>query len=118
VAPSDRNLESLVQQRLCSYESKLDFSFLTDLAMPDLLERLRHLPTDSIVYHTSIMQDAVGWNFIDESQSVPMVASAANAPVLVVDDVDVGTGAVGGDVFSYAAQGPHSSRNGNENSQW
>ena len=105
VAPYDRYLENLVKQRFRAYESKLDFTYFTDLAMPDLLERLKHLPRNSIVYHTSIMEDAAGTHFIDATQSVPMVASAANAPVFAVDDVDVGRGTVGGDVFSFALGG-------------
>ena len=64
--------------------------------MPALVERLKHLPDHTIVYHTSIMQDADGTRFIDASQSVPMIASAARAPVFIVDDVDLGKGTVGG----------------------
>ena len=105
VAPYDRYLEGLVKQRFQRYGSKLDFTYLTDLAMPELLERLKHLPTNTIVYHTSIMQDAAGKHFIDALQSVPLVTSSANAPVFCVDDVDVGTGAVGGDVFSFSLAG-------------
>jgi PAS domain S-box-containing protein len=105
VAPYDRYLEGLVKQRFQKYESKLDFTYLTDLAMPDLLERLKHLASNTIVYHTSIMQDAAGKHFIDAIQSAPMVASAANAPVFAVDDVDVGKGTVGGYVFSFALTG-------------
>jgi len=105
VAPYDRHLEGLVKQRFDQYESRLDFTYLTDLAMPDLLERLRHLPSHTIVYHTSIMLDAAGKHFIDATQSAPMVASAANAPVFAVDDVDVGQGTVGGNVFSFDLAG-------------
>jgi PAS domain S-box-containing protein len=104
-APYDRHLESLIKQRFHKYESKLEFTYLTDLAMPDLLERLKHLPSNTIVYHTSIMEDAAGTHFIDAVQSAPMVASTANAPVFAVDDVDVGGGTVGGDVFSFDLAG-------------
>ena len=105
VAPYDRYLQDLVKQRIHGYESKLDITYLTDLAMPDLLERLKHLPSNTIVYHTSIMQDAAGNHFIDAVQAVPMLARAANAPIFTVDDVDVGTGAVGGYVFSFTLAG-------------
>ena len=105
VGAYDRELESLVKKSFHSYESKLDITYLTDLGMPKLLERLKHLPTNTIVYHTAITQDAAGTHFIDAAQSVPMVASAANAPVFVVDDVDVGRGSTGGDVLSLAAEG-------------
>lgn len=105
VAPFDRHIEALVRQAFRDYESRLDFTYLTDLAMPTLLEQLKHLSSQTIVYHTSIMQDAVGTHFIDASESAPLVAAAANAPVFIVDDVDFGTGAVGGDLYSYTLQG-------------
>lgn len=110
VGSYDRELESIARTSLHKYESKLDITYLTDLDMPTLLDRLRHLPSNTIVYHTSIMQDAAGSRFIDATQSVSLVASAANAPVFVVDDVDIGNGTVGGNVLSFAAQGQAAAR--------
>lgn len=101
----DRHLEAIARDAFRKYESSLDFTYLTDLDMLSLLEQLGRLPDHTVVYHTSIMQDASGTRFIDADQSVPLIASAANAPVFVVDDVDVGTGTVGGYVLSFAAQG-------------
>jgi PAS domain S-box-containing protein len=105
VAPYDLHLEALVKERFHKYESRLQFTYLTGLAMPSLLEQLKQLPSDAIVYHTSIMQDAAGTHFIDATQSVPLVAAASNAPVFAVDDVDVGKGTIGGCVFSFALAG-------------
>jgi signal transduction histidine kinase/ABC-type uncharacterized transport system substrate-binding protein len=105
VGPFDRGLEAVTKESLRKYESQFEFTYLTNLAMPALLERLRRLPSKTIVYHTSIMEDASGAYFIDAAQSVPMVVGAANAPVFVVDDVDVGKGTVGGNVVSWAADG-------------
>ena len=101
----DRSLEALTKESFRKYESQFEFTYLTGLAMPALLERLRRLPSKTIVYHTSMMQDAAGAHFIDASQSVPMVVDAANAPVFVTDDVDIGKGTVGGYVVSWAADG-------------
>ena len=105
VGAFDRDIAAMVKESLTKYESKLEFTYFTDLDMPTLLERLRHLPGDSIVFHTSIMEDAAGAHFIDATQSVPMVAAAANAPVFILDDVDLGNGPVGGDLLSWAATG-------------
>ena len=105
VGPFDRSLEAVTKESLRKYESQFEFTYLTNLAMPALLEQLRRLPSKTIVYHTSIMEDASGAYFIDAAQSVPMVVGAANAPVFVVDDVDVGKGTVGGNVVSWAADG-------------
>ncbi len=101
----DRSLEAVTKESLRKYESQFEFKYLTNLDMPALLERLRRLPSKTIVFHTSFMEDAAGAHFIDAAQSVPMVIDAANAPVFVMDDVDIGKGTVGGDVVSWAADG-------------
>jgi PAS domain S-box-containing protein len=101
----DKYFESVAEQSFRAYESKLEITYLTDLSMPALLERLNHLPSDSIVYHTAITQDAAGARFIDSVQAVPLVASAANAPVFVMDDVDFRAGTVGGDLVNWADDG-------------
>ena len=105
VGAYDRYLEAIARESFRKFESRFDFSYLTDLAMPALLERLKELPDDTIVYHTSLMQDASGARFIDATQSVPLIASASKAPVFVVDDVDLGRGTAGGDVLSWASDG-------------
>jgi len=98
----DGGFEAIAKQAFQRYESKLEFTYLTQLTMPDLLERLKHLPSNTIVYHTAITKDGAGERFIDSAQSVPLVIAAANAPVFVMDDVDLREGAVGGDLVNWA----------------
>ncbi len=105
VGSFDRDWEAIAKESFRNYESKLEFTYLTELEMPSLLERLKHLPADSIVYHTAITQDAAGSHFIDSAQSVPLIVSAANAPIYVMDDVDLGRGTVGGYLISWEADG-------------
>ena len=101
----DRQWEAIAKQVFRNYETKLDFTYLTDLAMPTLLEQLQHLPSNTIVFYTAISQDAAGERFVDSAQSVPLVLGAANAPVFVMDDVDFRAGAVGGDLVNWADNG-------------
>jgi len=98
----DYRWEAIAKESFQNYQMRLDFTYLTDLSMPILLERLRNLPSDTIVYHTAITQDAAGERFIDSTQALPLVVSAANAPVFVVDDVDLREGAVGGYLVNWA----------------
>lgn len=58
-----------------------------------------------MVFYTAISQDAAGTHFIDETQSLPLVVGAANAPVFVTEDTFIGQGAVGGYVTSYSEEG-------------
>jgi signal transduction histidine kinase len=105
VGKFDRSVEALTKESFRKYELQLEFTYITNLDMPTLLERLRQLPSKTIVYHTSIMEDSAGAHFIDSSQAAPLVANAANAPVFVMDDVSIGHGTVGGYVLSWAADG-------------
>jgi PAS domain S-box-containing protein len=105
VYPYDKRLEAIVKAQLHSYESRFAFTYLSNLEMPALLEQLRRLPEHSIVFYTAISQDAAGTHFIDETQSLPMVVGAANAPVFVTEDTFIGQGTVGGYVTSYSEEG-------------
>jgi PAS domain S-box-containing protein len=101
----DLELEALFHRALRSYESKLDVTYLTDLTMPELRERLGHLPENTIILLTHIGLDAAGTSFIGASQADPLVVQAANAPVFGPSDVDFGHGEVGGYLDSFATQG-------------
>ena len=72
--------------------------------MPDLLERLRHLPGHTLVLLTSIGQDAAGTSF-KSNEVGPLVAGAANAPVFSLFDVYLNHGEVGGYLSSLSEQG-------------
>ncbi len=101
----DKHLEAIFSERLHSYESRLDFTYLTDLGMPTLLERLKHLPDRTIVLYTHLGRDGRGIRYVGASQAGPMIAGAANAPVFGPSDVDLGHGEVGGYLHSFAKEG-------------
>jgi len=105
VGSYDRHMEAIYRQRLHDYEGNLEFTYLTDLDMSSLLERLRHLADRTIVLYTHISKDAKGTRYVSASQAGPMVAAAANAPVFVPSDVDLGHGEVGGYLSSFAKEG-------------
>ncbi len=101
----DRDLTAVVKTDLIPYENKLDVTYLTDLAMSKLLERLRHLPDHSIVLFLSFFKDAEGREFLSTAEALPIIARAANAPVFGVADTYLGRGIVGGFVVSAEEQG-------------
>jgi hypothetical protein len=59
----DEQLQIAVKQQLRPFENHLDIVYLTNLTMPDLLERMKHLPGHSVVLLTTIAQDAAGTRF-------------------------------------------------------
>jgi signal transduction histidine kinase len=101
----DRGLTAVVKTDLISYENKLDVTYLTDLPMSKLLERLRSLPDHSIVLFLSFFKDIQGREFLSTLEALPMIAAAANAPVFGIADTFLGHGVVGGFVVSAEEQG-------------
>jgi PAS domain S-box-containing protein len=101
----DEQFEAATMRAFRGYESKLEVTYLTKLTMPALLDRLRNLPSNTIIYHTAFTQDAAGERFVDSTQALPLILGAANAPVFVMDDVDLREGAVGGDLVNWANDG-------------
>lgn len=101
----DTQIEDVVKKQLNLLNDDLDISYLTSLTMPDLLERLKRLPKQTIVLFTSFSRDAAGTKFISGAEAGPMVVAAANAPVFGLSDVNIDHGEVGGKLSSVREQG-------------
>jgi PAS domain S-box-containing protein len=104
VSDFDKQGQALVMQHLKAFTDQIDIRNLTDLAMPDLLDRLRQLPHHTVVLLVSVGQDAEGTRF-KSNEVGPMVADAANAPVFSLFDVFLNHGEVGGYLSSLNGQG-------------
>jgi signal transduction histidine kinase len=104
-ASFDQHMEAIVEKTQVNYGSRLEFTYLTKLPLESILDRVRHLPDESIVLFTSFLMDGAGRSFNGFSEVVRMLAEAANAPVFTLSDTLVGQGAVGGRVVRYVGQG-------------
>jgi PAS domain S-box-containing protein len=104
VSDFDKQGQVSVMQHLKAFTNRLDIRYLTDLAMPDLLERLRQLPNHTVVLLVSVGQDAAGTRF-KSNEVGSMVADATNAPVFSLFDVFLNHGEVGGYLSSLGEQG-------------
>ncbi|MGC2283263.1 MAG: ABC transporter substrate binding protein [Candidatus Acidiferrales bacterium] len=101
----DRVAIAATKELLSSFQPKTEFSYLVDMEMGKLLEKLRNLPENSIVLYISFFEDSVGNKFLNATKALPMVASAANAPVFGMSDTYLGHGIVGGDLMNFREQG-------------
>jgi PAS domain S-box-containing protein len=100
----DKQQQTVVKEQLKPYSDRVSISFLTNLAIPDLLERLRHLPENAAVLLTTIGEDAAG-RHLPSSETGPMVVGASSVPVYSMFDVYIGHGEVGGYLSSLGEQG-------------
>jgi hypothetical protein len=94
-AEYDKNWLRRAREALVLYEGKLAVSYLTHLALPQILENVKKIERDTIVLFLSIVRDAAGRTY--QSPTVAkQVADVSQAPVYGVIDSTLGHGIVGG----------------------
>jgi signal transduction histidine kinase/ABC-type uncharacterized transport system substrate-binding protein len=106
----DRAVMTFTKDALSSFAANLEITYLTDMSMGGLLEKLPNLPEHSVVLYVSLFQDAAGSKFVNATKALPMVAAAANAPTFGMSDTYLGNGIVGGDLMSFQDQGKATAR--------
>ena len=87
-----------------SYAGRVDFTFLEDYSMPEILATLRNLPAKSVVFYSFLSHDKTG-RFFEYDQSAAAIAKASTAPVYGAWDFNLGYGMVGGKLISGFYQG-------------
>ena len=107
----DRINESVVRASLRAYPRNVEFQYWTDLTMPVLLERLRHLSSGAVVVYVSLFEDTGGNRFLNALTSLPLVTDASAVPVFGLSDGYLGRGVVGGYVLDNTEQGKITAEN-------
>lgn len=100
----DQRIQAIARRDLAPYEQRVSIEWLTTLPMGRLLDRVAALPPRSIILYLTLFTDGEGKGFVTH-QALREVTSRANAPVYVSVDQYIGTGAVGGSVYSVESLG-------------
>ena len=100
----DRHLLAIARRDLKLYEKRVAITYLDDLSIDALLKAASILPAHSAILFTTLFADGTGRSFVPH-EALSSIAKAANAPVYVALDQYVGTGAVGGNVYSVDTHG-------------
>ena len=98
-APFDRGYARLARQQLVNLGPDITLTWLTDLPIATVEQRILALPDDAIVVCLSFTEDATGQRFVT-NDIVERLAADARVPLFGVHEVQVGHGVVGGRVFS------------------
>jgi PAS domain S-box-containing protein len=94
----------LASEQFQTYESNLDFQYLTDLQFSELVSRLAHVQPASIILFLDFITDSRGEQFVP-ARILPVIAKSANAPIYGTFSSVVGGGVVGGSVADLAEVG-------------
>ena len=84
------------------FAGRVEVTYLNDMPLPDLLDRLARLPANSAVIYSEILRDASGHVYVP-ARVCPLIAAASNAPVYGPFDTYVGCGIVGGVILDIRA---------------
>lgn len=101
---SDAALLALVRDQLATYSDHPRVSYLTNLSLPELSERVATLGPESIILYVTFSRDSVGRALIS-AEVIPKIAAVSGAPVYVFLDTHIGSGAVGGYVTRFDEMG-------------
>ncbi len=104
VAKTDRAFQHIAQEALRPYDGRLELTFLTDLPMSEILQRVSNLPPQTLVIYLSMFRDSTGQAFVP-LEALEHVAQAANAPVYGLWENLLGRGIAGGHLMSFKEQG-------------
>jgi PAS domain S-box-containing protein len=104
VSDQDKHEQARLKQQIKGITDHLDITYMTDVAVPELPEHLKHLQPHSLVLLLSYASDVTGT--VHKSNEIgPLVAAAANAPVFSFYDVYLNHGEVGGYLSNLSEQG-------------
>ena len=96
--PGDTEKE--VRRQIGQRRRSFDVDYYSDLPLADLLNRVKQLPANSIVFVIrQTMRDRD--QDMDSVQSLEDIARAANAPVFHMTELGLGLGIVGGDMWRF-----------------
>jgi PAS domain S-box-containing protein len=97
-SPTDRLLESVARAAYREYEKRIKVTYLSELAMDELLRSIHSLPKESVVIYLSFLKDAKGVNYY-AVDALRLLVEATSAPIYGNWEFFVGHGIVGGYVL-------------------
>jgi len=103
VGDADKLWFQKVEQVFAQYP-RLQTVVLTNRSVPELIEAVRRLPRDSIVFYVSVYRDTTGQVFVPR-EVLKQLSQISGAPIYSVVDTYLGYGIVGGVISSWETQG-------------
>jgi signal transduction histidine kinase len=101
----ERSWTEGLRNSLRPYEDRLTITYLSDLPMDSLLQRLKNLPPHTIVLFSALFfHDAAGQYFLPDD-ALDLICRSSNSPVYSTDRSFMGTGIVGGHLYDLSKVG-------------
>ncbi len=110
-APQDLESAEQFRKETPAFADRVAFTWLINLSMSDLREKLSRLPVRTVVLYLTMFQDATGASFVPR-QALALFAPASRAPIYGSYDTYLGYGIVGGSMVTFEEIGRKAARMG------
>jgi PAS domain S-box-containing protein len=98
--PVDRSFENRARQDFKEWEGRLEFRYLSDLPLEDILATVSSAPPETIVFFMGFAADVTGKNYTTREVG-KRLGEASSVPVFGLYDVVLGYGIAGGALTSF-----------------
>lgn len=98
-----------VERLIPAYRDRVKFLFLEEMTMREILDRVRKLGPDSLVFYGLFFRDRAG-SFFEYDEAIALIAESSPVPVYGVWDFYLGNGLTGGMLTSGYHQGETAGR--------
>lgn len=103
-SPSDIQFLDQIRGQVAAYSDRLKITYVTDLTLDQICDKVATIGSDSIVLFVAMSRDAKGNPFVS-ADVVRRVLARSKAPIYVMLDTHMGSGAVGGYVTRFGEMG-------------
>ena len=100
----DRRILAQAREEFRPFESRFKFTYLTNLALPEILAQVSNLPPRTVLLYTTMFRDGAGEPCVPHLVA-ERLSAAANAPLYGFVDQYLGRGIVGGWLYGLGAHG-------------
>jgi signal transduction histidine kinase len=104
VPDRDGRTEALVRSQLGTVDSRVPIEYAEPATVNDLLAFVRAVPRDDLILYVHWSSEEPG-RPVSSADATSLIAGAAAAPVYAIAESTIGSGVVGGAVYSYADLG-------------
>jgi len=104
ISLSDRTMQHMVRKEMRDYPKRDDISYLEEMTIENLLDKVARLPERSAIFYMGFSQDSEGKNFVP-LEILSTISQKANMPTFGLVDTYIGRGIVGGLLLSAELQG-------------
>jgi two-component system, cell cycle sensor histidine kinase and response regulator CckA len=99
-----RSWQAQAEEAFRPFSSQLNFHYLSDLSMAEILHKVRTLPSQSIVMYLLLVKDASGNSFVPR-EALNQISQSSSVPVYGLWDTFIGYGIIGGHLCSFDVLG-------------